>query len=141
MLKANKNPDIVVAELKAGHGFGEKALMNKSGLRTASVLTKTNCELIVIMKESYMNIISEIDLRRRNAKLAFMNGYIPELNALSSPAILNDLLYFIQEQDYSKHNVIMKEKEMGDSIFFIGSGECTIEKALSIKTQSRQRYR
>ena len=130
--KANNNSNIKIAELKEGQGFGEKALVDTSALRTASAFTKTNCELIVIMKEDYVNIISRFDVRR-NAKLEFMKGYIPELNALSSLAILNDLFYFIQEHDYSKHNVIMKEKEIGDSIFFIGSGECTIEKALSMK--------
>lgn len=131
---ASSSPEkeMKVAEITKGQGFGEKALMNKTSTRTTSAITKTNCELIIIMKEDYLNIVHRFDVKR-SAKLQFMNDYVPELSNISSMTIVHDLFYYVQEKDYFKHNLIMKEGEVGEYIYFIGSGECTIEKLLSVR--------
>ena len=123
---------VKVKEIKEGEGFGEKALIEKFSLRTASILTNVNCEFIVIMKDDYVNTISRFD-SRRHAKMEFMKNHIPSLDSLASLEIWDDLFYLIKEQESSKDTVIVTENQSGPNIFFVASGLCALTKTFTVQ--------
>lgn len=59
-----------VHQLSAGATFGEIALV-EGGVRTASIICKTPCELLVIFKEDFDVIIKEPLLRQRKEQIDF----------------------------------------------------------------------
>ena len=121
-----------VKEIKEGEGFGDKALVERNNKRTASVLTNVNSEFIVILKEDYLNIINRFD-KRKHAKMDFMKKSIPFLDSLASLEIWDDLFYLIKELDCNKEVVLCNENKIGHNIYFIASGQCSIEKNIAIK--------
>lgn len=121
-----------VKEITEGEGFGDKALVEKNGKRTASVLTNVNSEFIVILKDDYLNIISRFD-KRKHAKMEFMKNNIPFLDSLASLEIWDDLFYLIKEIDCLKDVTICNDNQIGNNLFFVSSGQCSIEKNLIIK--------
>lgn len=120
-----------VNEIHEGEGFGEKALTNTEPIRTASIMTTTNCDLIIIHKEHYLQITTRYD-NRRQAKKAFMGKNIPFLESLNSLAILDGLYGLLLEQEYPKEALITSENQFGRFIYFIVSGECAIEKTFLV---------
>jgi len=123
---------VKVKEIKEGEGFGEKALLEKFSLRTASILTNVNCEFIVIMKDDYVNTISRFD-SRRHAKMEFMKNHIPSLDSLASLEIWDDLFYLIKEQESCKESVVISESQIGSNIFFVASGQCALTKTFTVQ--------
>ena len=123
---------VKIKEMDEGEGFGEKALVERDGKRTTSVVTNADCEFIVITKEDYLNIIRKYD-KRRQIKEEFMKQHIPNLSTINSPAIWDDIYYLIKDINYPRGSVIVNENEQGDKIFFIVEGCCEIEKNIVIK--------
>jgi len=123
---------VKVKEIKEGEGFGEKALIEKFSLRTASILTNVNCEFIVIMKDDYVNTISRFD-SRRHAKMEFMKHHIPSLDSLASLEIWDDLFYLIKEQEHPKETIVASENQSGSNIFFVASGQCALTKTFTVQ--------
>jgi len=121
-----------VKEIFEGEGFGDKALVEKNSKRTASVLTNVNSEFIVILKDDYLNIINRFD-KRKHAKMDFMKKNIPYLDSLASLEIWDDLFYLIKELDSHKEAIIINEDQIGQNLYFVASGQCTIEKKLIVK--------
>lgn len=118
-----------LSEMKEGEGFGEKALLAKCGKRTASIVTNTNCDFLVMMKKDYVEIITKYD-KRRQAKMKFMTKYIPYLDSIVSSEIIENLFYLIKEVDHSKGAVVAQEGAPGKHLFFIQDGYCDIEKTI-----------
>lgn len=118
-----------LTEMKEGEGFGEKALLAKCGKRTASIVTNTNCDFLVMMKKDYVEIITRYD-KRRQAKMKFMTKYIPYLDSIVSNEIIENLFYQIKESDHSKGAVVAQEGAPAKHLFFIQDGYCDIEKTI-----------
>lgn len=51
--------------MKAGEGFGEIALTNNKP-RTASIMTKTPVEMIVLTKKNYDEVFSNVERQRED---------------------------------------------------------------------------
>ena len=127
-----------IKEMNEGEGFGEKALVEKDGKRTTSVITNVDCEFIVIMKDDYLNIIRKYD-KRRKTKEDFMKEHIPNLKNINSTVIWDDIYYLIKDINYPRGSIIVNENDQGDKIFFIVEGCCEIEKNIII-TESDLRH-
>lgn len=95
----------------------------------ASVVTNVNCDFLIVRKEDYLNITHRFD-KSRQAKLKFMMKAIPEIQCISSQAVLESLVYLLREAEYPKGHVIFAEGAPAKSIVFIQEGSCDIEKTL-----------
>ena len=66
--------------MDTGHSFGEKALMSKDK-RSATILTNTYCEFLVIMREDFLMISKNWELEQKK-KRAFILKTIPLLDKI-----------------------------------------------------------
>ena len=122
---------IKVGEMHEGEGFGEKALLAKNSKRTASVVTNTNCDFIILSKKDYIDIITKFD-KRSQEKMKFMKTCIPHLNSITSSEIWSNLFYLVREVDYSKGIILGAEGAPGKNIYFINDGYCDLEKTIIV---------
>ena len=83
------------------------------------------------MKDDYLNILSRFD-KTRLQKSEFMKNNIPCLDSYESLEAWDDLFHLIKEESYPKDAIIVEENQPGDFIFFIASGQCTIEKQFTV---------
>ena len=127
---------VKVKDINEGEGFEEKALAEKSSKRGCSILTNETCEFIVVLKEDYNQIMSRFD-QKRILKKEFMMKSIPFLDSINSMAIIEDLFYLLKDEDLPKDAPITTEGHVGDYVYFIASGECTVEKTFARKNIKR----
>lgn len=127
---------VKIKDLKEGEGFGEKALIENSK-RTASILTNTNCEFILVFKDDYLSVVNKFD-NRRQAKIQFVKTKIPFMDSINSMEIWDQLFYEVKDQDYPRETVIVTEDKPGNYIFFLASGQCIVEKTFIIKRKKAQ---
>lgn len=127
--RATTELGVINKQIKAGESFGERALTNKDAKRNASILTNTDCELIILMKQDYMSIMERYNKESRN-KLEFLKKNLPYVNKISSASVLQDYLYIFHDAYYHRGNTIMNEDEKGDRVFILVSGQIKLEKKI-----------
>lgn len=121
-----------VKDINEGEGFEEKALIEQNSKRGYSILTNMTCEFIVVLKEDYNQIMSRFD-QKRNMKKEFMMKSIPFLDSINSMAIIEDLFYLLKDEDLPRDATIVTEGHVGNYVYFIASGECTVEKTFAVR--------
>lgn len=92
---------------------------------------ESGCEVLIINKDDYNNIIKRYD-KRRQKKTEFMKQNIPFLDCINSPEIWEDLFYLLKEQEFPKNTVLAEEGSPGHHLYFIKDGYCTLEKTFSV---------
>ena len=120
-----------IAELKEGDGFGESALLY-GAKHTASAITTTNVELMILTKTSYDQefrgdelLIQEKILRFYKKQPIFQQ--IPE-----------EKLEFITKKtkkptEYNSSDVIFKQGSLSESFYFLAKGRAKVVKRLDYK--------
>jgi CRP/FNR family cyclic AMP-dependent transcriptional regulator len=85
--KDKKGQKIEIARLKDGETFGEFALIDKKGARTASAQAATTVKLMKISAEGYESMLEELPLwassmlRSFTKRLVQMNAQVKELRS------------------------------------------------------------
>ena len=128
---------IVQHEIKRGEAFGETMLINSKAKRLTSVLANTICELIVITKNDYEEIVKKYDIGRRT-KNEFMEQKIPFLGSIVSHDAWDILYNSLQDLDYCIGTTVVVERTRGKKIFFIGQGECELEKTILLNVKNER---
>lgn len=112
-----------------GASFGEAALdPNKSPLRNATILAKTDCFFAVLDKNNYERIIGERMQQERSRKQSILRN-IPHLSQLPSTTI-DTLIYFLEPKSYSYRDVILEQKEKVTKLYVVYQGSVRIVKKL-----------
>ena len=125
------NFGVVNKEINEGDAFGERALTSKDARRAASILAKTDCEFIILMKKDYLNITGKYN-KENKIKLEFLKQNLPFVARITTGAILEDYLYMFKNHYLHRSNNVMVEEKDGDSVFMLVEGECRLERRLSI---------
>lgn len=129
-----------ISEMSEGEGFGEKALTEKSGKRSATILAITNCECIIISKDDYINIVRKYD-KRTQRKESFMRKCLPCLDNVASSVIIEDLYFLLKEHEWNQGRQITKEGDFASHVYFLYEGVCEVQKTLTIELGKTQEGR
>ena len=119
-------------DLKIGEGFGDHILSDAKSSRPYSILTKTNCEFMVINRKIFAEILKKYDKKRR-IKSDFMEKKIPFLDSIASHDVWDMLHSLLIDVEYPKGRTIVSEDTPGNKIFFLREGECELEKTIVVR--------
>lgn len=109
-----------VAKLVKGQIFGELGLLTdrpRAGMAVATEMVN----LAVMTKENYHMILMEVEHRRLKDKIEFFNKHLFQ-NTLFSVA-RNNIIYDFIKRTYSCNQIIYKEGDDADGIYFIRKGQ------------------
>ncbi|KAI9208039.1 uncharacterized protein BJ171DRAFT_472313 [Polychytrium aggregatum] len=110
-----------IGTVKAGEGFGELAIL-KNQKRMASVLSRTDCKLVVVDSVTYKRSIRAI-----HEEVPFMNA-IPYKERENICSTLGTLLVV---REYLPRMLVVAEGSIVSELGFIISGTCEILKTLT----------
>jgi CRP-like cAMP-binding protein len=114
-----------VKVLYAGSSFGELALLSERP-RSATIEALERSSFLVLNKHNFTIILGEIAEKRLNTMTKFLYE-MAYFNTRSKSALIK-LAYFFQTKKYSKSQVIFRENDCVDGVYFIKEGEVTITK-------------
>ena len=108
----------VKKELKRGDSFGEFALMNDAP-RSATVIALTDCFVWVLRREAFRKILDFLFQIHFDENIKFLNSIHLPLESQFKSVLANNLV----RQIHKAGEVILREGEMGSSMFIIKKGE------------------
>lgn len=128
---------IVQGKVQQGEAFGEFNKLNSNNRRAMSILTSTVCELIVINKNDYEDMVKKLDVGRR-IKNEFMESKIPFLSSISSQESWDILSACLHELEYCIGTTVIVENTKGKKIYFLAQGECELEKTVLLNVKNER---
>jgi CRP-like cAMP-binding protein len=113
-----------------GAFFGEKALQTDA-IRGASIVANANLELLVLTKEVFKYIKKVFDREKRELK-DFLMKYIPHLDVISSPQILEGFMFSFKEVFFEFGNHLITEGDFGDTVYLLYQGSAEVYRTVII---------
>ncbi|OAF65642.1 hypothetical protein A3Q56_06655 [Intoshia linei] len=120
----NSNLGNLINTIGRGGAFGEIALLRSDCFRTASILTESACELVVIHRDLYKRSISDIYRKHVQEKFDIIKQHDFFKNWLMRD--LNDISPRIQKLDIQFGENLIKQGQQFTYIYLIVSGEVII---------------
>lgn len=117
---------------KIGYGtlFGETGLLNDKK-RNASIVALEDAELMVfhkssldLIKASYSNDIAE--------KRLTITGLIPEMEKITNPIRITQLLEYFKPKRVKKGQVLAEEGQKNNIFYLLDDGELTVSKSIQM---------
>ncbi|KAG6955219.1 hypothetical protein JG688_00011976 [Phytophthora aleatoria] len=117
--------------LTEGSHFGELALMKGRGVRSATVITREECQLLVICEKDYNST-----LRRMQKKdMAKRVGVLDQIPMFQTPEwtgeLLKELSYVLLEQKLSTGSVLYRQGDRALHMYFVVRGELVVTKEIT----------
>mgnify|MGYP003563412372 FL=1 len=109
-----------VTELHQGSGFGELSLISDKP-RAATIVAKEDCYLAVLNKKDFRRILGRFEEKRNNLKVNFLYS-LPFFKDWTRMA-MQKFSYYFSEKALKKHQLLFREGEKTDGVFFVKSGE------------------
>ena len=131
-----KRPDSFeeVLQLADGDCFGELALESDKP-RQASIKCKVDCHFLYLHKKDYQDCIGNFIKERRNLMVSFLSG-LPLFQDFTK-GTLTKISYILKEKTLKKGQVLYKEGEESNEIFFVKKGETGFFKKLKAKSDKK----
>ncbi|EJK52859.1 hypothetical protein THAOC_27826, partial [Thalassiosira oceanica] len=124
-----------VRDYKRGSTFGELALIYGSP-RAATIIATTDVKLWTLDRETYRNLISLIRYEEHQRKREFLKSCVvsgQHFGDIFETWQIEDLTIAMKIDQFKKGDVILREGELGDTMFVIRTG--TVESSLKGKSQ------
>ncbi|KAE8888727.1 hypothetical protein PF005_g23763 [Phytophthora fragariae] len=120
-----------LVNLTEGAHFGELALMKGRGVRSATVITREECQLLVICEKDYNST-----LRRMQKKdMAKRVGVLDQIPMFQTPEwtgeLLKELSYVLLEQKLSTGSVLYSQGDRATHVYFVVRGELVVTKEIA----------
>jgi CRP-like cAMP-binding protein len=120
-----------LVNLTEGAHFGELALMKGRGVRSATVITREECQLLVICEKDYNST-----LRRMQKKdMAKRVGVLDQIPMFQTPEwtgeLLKELSYVLLEQKLSTGSVLYHQGDRATHVYFVVRGELVVTKEIA----------
>ncbi|OQR88563.1 hypothetical protein THRCLA_10242 [Thraustotheca clavata] len=113
-----------------GAHFGELALMKANGLRSATVVTTTSCELLIISEHDYNNILRKLQKEDMSKRLELLDK-IPMFQSVDwTNELMEELCYVLVEQRYPAGTKIYTQGDKALQMYFITRGEFIINRSI-----------
>ena len=120
-----------VATLQSGDTFGELALVGKGGeLRQATVKAELDCHLLVIEKENYDRMLSDLHRNEMDEKSEFLRK-VPIFVDIPESELLK-LAHVAQNRRYQSKSVIFRQGAESDAVYFIRKGHVRLINEVSL---------
>ena len=116
--------------LYEGTSFGELALI-KGKERSASVQAREKSSFLVMNKKDFNKILGAVSEKKLANLVKFLQR-VQYFQAWSKSA-LTKIAYYIEAIKYKKNQIIYKEGDSADGLYFIKDGEVVIEKRIQNK--------
>lgn len=119
----------IIREMKSGEGFGEQALL-WNVKRTATVMTKTDCDLLIIEKKDFVLVLDQYK-EALFKKQDILNIVFPLIKKnITSSKIIESILFSFKTMNLIKGQTLTKEKDESScgKIFVVERGEFIVEK-------------
>ena len=112
-----------VSSILVGNGFGELALMPKKGVakRAATIVCDGDVEVAWLDKDAFNKSIKSALERKINDRIEFLSGY--RLTGGITRNHLQKLTQYLFEKSFRRRDVVYKEKDICDGVYFIRNGE------------------
>mmetsp|Transcript_5482 Transcript_5482/g.12473 ORF Transcript_5482/g.12473 Transcript_5482/m.12473 type:complete len:756 (-) Transcript_5482:111-2378(-) len=127
--------EVKVGDYKRGSTFGELALIFGSP-RAATIIATTDVKLWTLDRETYRNLISLIRYEEHQRKREFLKSCVvsgQNFGDIFETWQIEDLTIATKIDQFKKGDVILREGELGDTMFVIRTG--TVESSLKGKLQ------
>jgi len=122
-----------VSELSAGKSFGELAIMDEVlKPRKATIITKEDCHFATLSRQAFQSTLGHIKKELQNQIETFTANPIFSKTRWSNRAIEQWLKSFEVMGQLNRNNVLYKEGDYAEDIYFIKSGELTCVKRVEI---------
>ena len=110
-----------VTELSSGEMFGDVALSSSTSLRTATIITITECHFGFLTEHIYSQSIKEYNEKNRKNMICYLCN-VPLLNSFSYKTI--DKKYFnnFVFKGAKRNEIILKAKQLNKNIIFFKEG-------------------
>ena len=131
--------DVEVGQLSAGDSFGELALMEEGSTRAATIKTVMPTEFLVVTKEDYDRILKSLKSDELEEKVEFLKNV--HLFRDVGDKELQSIAYVLHSKTYQRGQVIVKQNDESDDMFFVKNGECRVVIALDVPELDRPRSR
>eukprot|EP00347_Sterkiella_histriomuscorum_P002457 403368072 len=110
-----------MAVLKSGQSFGELALIQNKP-RSATILCLTDCYLATLNKQSFNQAISKGMQKALSDNIEFLKS-IPFFQGWTKNTLTKFLLHSVELQKTVRNQVICKENDSLNYVYFVKSGE------------------
>lgn len=108
--------------LKKGMKFGDLALEDPSGLRTASVLCSEDCHLGILDKEIYMSSFMEASMKFKRKNINFFLS-LPVFRDIRFKIFERKVYHLMKYNIMNQTNILVQQNDVVDKVFFLKSGE------------------
>ncbi|KAL4470100.1 hypothetical protein ABPG72_008759 [Tetrahymena utriculariae] len=120
----------IIKTIKVGDAFGEIALMNNAR-RTASIICREETIMVTLSKQSYDKILSNYHQKKFMESVNFLKEFSFFANWQNSK--INGLLQSMEKRAAQYKEIIYKEGDNPDFVYFIKEGEFEVTKTLKIE--------
>lgn len=122
----------VVSRLEEGASFGELALINDKP-RSATITAATAVVTAILDKYNFKKIISSYEEKKLHEAYSFFSA-IPIFSGFTRES-LHKLTCMATSMVFSRKNVLFKEGQRADSIYFVKEGEVKLCKNIVVETR------
>lgn len=112
-----------VWKMGAGIGFGELALMSNltNTKRAASIICAEEVHVAILEKKDFTKVIKSVIEKKVDSQINFLKNF--RLTEGVTRTALVKLLYYFKEKTFRRRDVVYKENEVSDGVYFIKEGE------------------
>lgn len=87
--------------------------------------------MAILEKDDFQKVIMSSMQKKLDAKVEFFKNF--RLSEGISRTNLNKLSYFLKEKQYRRRDLVFREGELADHVYFIKEGEFEITKSVKTK--------
>jgi len=120
-----KGPEVQYGTLGSGNSFGELALLYNTP-RAATITASATASLWVLDRGTYRAICRHFKSQRAKRYVEFL-GNVTQLKGLSKRE-LSTLAEAMEEETFSKGDVIIRQGEVGDYFYILVDGKVDVQK-------------
>ncbi|CEG48176.1 cAMP-regulated guanine nucleotide exchange factor [Plasmopara halstedii] len=116
--------------LTEGSHFGELALMKGKGVRSATVITREKCQLLVICERDYNTTLRRMQKKDMVRRIGVLN----QISMFQMPEwtdeLLKELSYVLVEQKLTTGSVLYRQGDRASHVYFVVRGEVIVTKEI-----------
>lgn len=117
--------------LTDGAHFGELALMKGHRKRSATVITREDCKLLVICEKDYNATLRRMQKEELNKRV----GVLDKIAMFQTPEwtgeLLKEMSYVLAERKFAMNSTLFSQGEKAQNVYFIVRGELVVTKEIT----------
>lgn len=119
-----------------GDIFGELALQNPNSKRTATIICMEECIFGILSRESYNNIIKDIQWKKRKKNVNFILSF-QIFKGMNWNYFESKVFNFFKNESYEQGQVMTKQNDKSNKVYFIQEGVFELTSCLSIEEMQK----